>query len=63
VDQGFESTLRIKNVLITARLSVSPIIFMADGASYNLPAIDLAPGGIHDLSVNRALEAAPSSVR
>lgn len=63
VDHGFESTLRIKNVLITQSLSVSPVIYMADGSAFALPSVELPPGGIHDVSVNEALQAAPSSVR
>lgn len=63
VDRGFESTLRVKNVLITQGISVSPVIYMADGTAYALPSIDFSAGAIHDLSVNQALDAAPPSVR
>lgn len=63
VDQGFESTLRIKNILITQNLTVSPVVYMADGTAYALPSIDLAPGGIRDVSINEALQEAPPSIR
>jgi|HubBroStandDraft_6_1064221.scaffolds.fasta_scaffold10714_3 hypothetical protein len=63
VDSGFVSTARIKNVLITSDLSISPVIYLADGTAYQLPQLNLGPGGIADLSINDALNAAPSQVR
>ena len=63
VDQGFESTLRIKNILITQNLTVSPVVYMADGTAFALSSIDLAPGGIRDVSINDALQEAPPSIR
>jgi hypothetical protein len=62
-DQGYESTLRIKNVLVVAPLDVTPVLFMADGTEYDLPVVSLPAGGISDLSVNQALDAAPSAIR
>lgn len=62
-DGRFVSTAHIKNVLVTAPLLVTPVIYMADGTEYDLPAFTLGPGGISDLNVNDALRGAPSSVQ
>jgi hypothetical protein len=62
-DLGFVSTAHIKNVLVTAPLVVTPIVYMADGTEYDLPALTLGPGGISDLNINEALRGAPSSVQ
>src|SRR5216684_2521379 len=43
-DGAFVSTAHIKNVLITAPLAVTPILYMADGTEYDLPALQLDPG-------------------
>lgn len=62
VDNGFVSTLHIKNALIVAALSVTPVLFMADGTEYDLPDVQLATGGTGNVNVNGALAKAPASI-
>ncbi|MGH9682811.1 MAG: hypothetical protein ACRD4S_04270 [Candidatus Acidiferrales bacterium] len=62
-DGLFVSTMRIKNVLITQGLAVTPVIYMSDGTPYALPALALVAGGTATLNLNTALDAAPAEVR
>ncbi len=62
VDGGFESSIRIRNELVVAPIDVTPILFMADGAEYDLPTVHVATGGLAGVDVNQALAAAPASV-
>ena len=55
VDNGFISTIHVKNILITGPLTVTPVLFMADGTEYDLPVVNLPITGVADVSVNDAL--------
>src|SRR5437867_3293262 len=46
VDGGFLSTIHIKNSLIVGPLDVTPVLYMADGAEYALPAVHLPISGV-----------------
>ena len=59
---GFDSTLRIRNELVTTPMDVTPILFMADGTKYELPPAQITAGGIAIVDINRALAAAPADV-
>ena len=63
VDHTFQSTIRIKNVVENAGLSVTPVLFMADGTEYDLQKLQLDPGGVALVSVNDALDSAPAPIR
>lgn len=58
VDSGFISTIHIKNVLTVGPLTVTPVLFMADGTEYDLPAVWLPTAGTSNIRVNDALNAA-----
>jgi hypothetical protein len=62
-DGEFVSTAQIKNVLVTASLTVTPVIYMGDGTEYDLPVVKLDPGGISTLSISDSLNSAPSKIR
>lgn len=61
-DGSFVSTIRVKNVLVVAPMDITPVLFMADGTPYPLPAVHLAVSGIATIKINDALTKAPSSV-
>jgi hypothetical protein len=56
VDHSFESRLQIKNHIQLAAISATPVLFMADGTEYVLPAVNLEPSGVTSLSINMALQ-------
>lgn len=62
VDNGFVSTIQIKNVLVVGPLDVTPVLYMADGTEYDLHSVHLAIAGVAEISVNDALASAPASV-
>ncbi len=62
-DGGFVSTAHIKNVLVTARLQITPVIYTADGTEYDLQPLNLQAGGIANLNVNDSLRDAPAAVQ
>jgi uncharacterized protein YjdB len=61
-DDGFQATLRISNNLQTAALKVTPVLFMADGAEYLLPTIDLKASGSATVNINDTLNKAPRDI-
>ncbi len=62
VDGDFVSTIRIKNSLIIGPLTVTPVLYMADGTEYDLPPVDLATAGVAVVNVNDALSQVPASI-
>lgn len=62
VDGGFQSTIEIKNSLVVAPLDVTPVLYLADGAEYDLPPVHLAPTAVATVSVNQALANASPEV-
>jgi hypothetical protein len=63
VDGNFDSMIHIKNSSVVAPVQVTPVLYMADGAEYELPPVIVATTGTSMLSVNRALAQAPPAVR
>jgi hypothetical protein len=47
--------MRIRNELLVAPIDVIPMLFMADGTEYDLPAVHIPVGGVATVNVNRAL--------
>lgn len=54
-DRGFDSYLRIKNVLLKTPLTVIPVIYMADGFEVDLPPVTLEPAGVASINLKVAL--------
>src|SRR5215471_4008657 len=61
-DGGFQATFRISNKVQTAAIKVTPVLFMADGTEYALPAVDLKASGSATVNVNDALNKAPRDI-
>src|SRR5579859_3346014 len=61
-DAGFRATIRISNIVQTATINVTPVLFMSDGTEFVLPAVDLEPAGVATVNVNDALLHAPPDV-
>jgi hypothetical protein len=62
IDGGFQSTMRITNIVQTAAIRVRPVLVMADGTEYPLPALELQPAGVATLNINEALRNMPSDI-
>lgn len=63
IDRHFEATIHLKNSLITGPLTVMPALIMADGTEYPLSVVELSTAGTADVSINRAIEAAPAFLK
>jgi hypothetical protein len=61
-DGGFRATIRVTNIVQTAPIKVTPVLFMADGTEYILPEIKLQPAGVATVSINDALSNAPPEI-
>lgn len=61
-DAGFNSTIQLKNRLITRGISAIPALFMADGTEYDLPVVYIPPSGVATIDVNAALASAPAAL-
>lgn len=59
VDEGFVSTIHVKNSLIIGPLEVTPVLYMADGTEYALAPVTIATAGVASVNVNQALSEAP----
>lgn len=62
IDHDFKPTLQITNVLKVAPLTVTPILYMADGTPYSLSPYKLAISGVVTIDLRAALEEAPPAV-
>lgn len=62
-DGGFQPVLMLKNMLEISPISVSPILFMADGTEYDLPEVQLDPAGVAMINVKTALQSAPAEIQ
>lgn len=63
VDHAFVSTLMLKNIVTIAPIKVTPILYMADGTEYDLPAVKLDAAGVAVISINNALNDVPSKIQ
>ncbi len=61
-DGGFQSTIRLTNMLAIANMDAQITLSMADGTSYPLPPLRLPASGVASVSVNEALAAAPANL-
>jgi hypothetical protein len=54
-DGSMRSRIHITNNLVISSLSVTPVLWLANGTRLPLPPIDLQPSGTAIVSVNQAL--------
>jgi hypothetical protein len=62
VDNGFVSTIHIKNALVEAPLDVTPVLYLKEGIEYDLPPIHIPAMGVANVSINDALANAPEKL-
>lgn len=62
IDGNFESILNIKNVLETTQLTVTPVLWMADGTEYDLRPITLDKAESIGISITHAIADAPPAI-
>lgn len=62
-DGNFESALIIKNVLEITPITVTPVLYMADGTEYVLSPVDLDASGVATVNINFALQAVPPNIQ
>jgi hypothetical protein len=62
LDGNFEATLRITNVLEVSGITVTPVLFMADGTELELPVQTLAPSEVKLISINQAVAGAEAKL-
>ncbi|MGI8785808.1 MAG: hypothetical protein ACR2L2_19405 [Acidobacteriota bacterium] len=55
VDDGFVSTIRIKNSLVVGPIEVTPVLYTAEGTEYVLPTIRLAATAVATVNINATL--------
>ena len=61
-DYSFKASIRITNSLAIAPLSVTPVLFMADGTEYPLATVQVPPTSVVTVVINDALASAPAAV-
>lgn len=54
---GFQSTIRLTNMLVIGNMDAQATLYMADGTAYPLPPVRVPASGVATLSVNEALAA------
>lgn len=62
-DGAFQSVMMLKNILLSASITVTPILYMADGTEYDLPPVQLDDGGVAMVNINTALQNVPSTIQ
>ena len=63
IDQTFQATMRIKNELVIGAMTVTPVLFMADGTEYDVLPITIKPSDVAVVSINDALRGAPPGIQ
>src|SRR5712671_5277914 len=63
VDHSFKSTIALTNVLEIAPVTVTPVLYMADGTRYALDPVTLEVAGVASVDINQALSKAPAAIR
>ena len=57
IDANFKSSIYLKNDVKIAPISVTPILYLSNGAKYALPDVNLEPSGTAVVSINDGLQA------
>jgi hypothetical protein len=55
IDANFKSTLYLKNVVETDPVTVTPILYLSNGAKFSLPDVTLEPAGTAVIDINEGL--------
>jgi hypothetical protein len=55
-DANFKSSLLLKNVVKTDPVTVTPILYLSNGAKYTLANVTLEPSGTAIIDINAALQ-------
>jgi len=63
IDHNFESTLELKNVLINHPITATPVLYLADGAEYELQPVTLEPAGVASVNIGAALRDLPPNLQ
>jgi hypothetical protein len=61
VDGNFQATLRMRNVSLLDPITVSPVLYMSDGLSYEIAPITIPAASISSININDALASAPTA--
>ena len=61
-DGGFQSTIRLTNMLAVANMSATVTLYMADGTPYPLAPAKIPASGVAVINVNQALASAPATI-
>ncbi len=61
-DHGFQSTIRLKNMLDVTAIDATLTLYMADGTPYPLPTVHLDKSSVVTVNINSALASAPASI-
>jgi hypothetical protein len=56
-DANFKSSIYLKNVVETSRVTVTPVLYLSNGAKYVLPDVTLEPAGTAIVDINAGLQA------
>ena len=56
-DANFKSSIYLKNIVETDPVTVTPILYLANGTKYTLPDVKLEAGGTAIVDINAGLEA------
>jgi hypothetical protein len=56
IDPNRKATIYLKNSLETSSLTVTPIIYLSNGARYSLAPVTIEPSGTAVVSINDALD-------
>jgi hypothetical protein len=62
-DHTFEPALILTNILENTALTVTPVLYAADGSEYDLPPLTLGPAGVAIVDIRQSLDAAPDDLR
>ena len=63
IDGNFDPVLHLKNVLLKQSLDVTPEVFFADGAGFDLPVVHLEAAGTSSVNIRIALQNIPADMR
>ncbi len=62
IDHSFQARLRLKSSLVADSITVTPVLYMADGTEFVLSETKLSPNGSATIDINNALRHAPSQI-
>jgi hypothetical protein len=62
-DGNFEAVLRLRNLLVTAPILATPVIWLEDGTQYDLPSTLIPASGLTVININQELRDAPANIQ